>query len=106
MYDVNFVVIEQVRQSMRSGFTDSNGKKSLGICLDDLATHLSTSSLDIRNAIKASGFGRHNNAKDFVPITSTNPTIKRGSNSRSRKCTIVWLDCLPQPLQDRLKQGK
>ena len=106
MYDVNFVVIEQVRQSMRSGFTDSNGKKSLGICLDDLATHLSTSSLDIRNAVKASGFGRHNIAKDFVPITSTNPTIKRGSNSRSRKCTIVWLDCLPQPLQDRLKQGK
>ena len=106
IYDVNFGVLEQVRQSMRSGFTDSNGKKSLGLCLDDLASHLSSTSLDIRNALKASGFGRHNIAKDFVPMNSSNPTIKRGSNARSRKCTIVWLDCLPQDLQDKLKRGK
>ena len=81
-------------------------KKSSGVCLDDLASHFSSSSLDIRNAVKASGFGRHNIAKDFVPVNSTNPTIKRVTDSRSRKCTIIWLDCLPQDLQDRLKQGK
>jgi hypothetical protein len=90
---------------MRTGFSDSNGKKSLGICLDDLVSHLSSSSVEIRNAVKTSGFGRHNIAKDFVPVTSTDPAIKRGSNSRSRKCTVIWLDCLPQALQDTLKKG-
>lgn len=63
---------------MRTGFSDSNGKRSLGICLDDLASELSSRSVEIRNAVKASGFGRHNIAKDFVPARSRDPTIKRG----------------------------
>ena len=100
-FDLIFSSSLKVLQSMRTGFSDSNGKSSFSICLDDLTPHLSNSSVIIRNAVKTSGFGRHNVAKDFVPAKSRDPTIRRGCNSHSRKCTIVWL----KELQQRLIQG-
>ena len=90
---------------MWTGFTDSNGKKAIGVCLDDLKPHLTKPPVIIRNATKSSGFGWHNIAKDFVPLESNDPVIRRGLNSHSRKCTIIWLDCLPTELQDQLLKG-
>ena len=44
---------------------------------------------EIRLAIK-NEFGHNNVARDFVPLDSTDPKIKRGVNSRSRKCSVMF----------------
>ena len=45
--------------------------------------------------------------QDFIPMGSTDTTIKRSTNNAySRKSTVVWLDTLPADLKQKLKQGK
>ena len=39
--------------------------------------------------------------KDFLPLSSQSVNIKRPLNSRSRKCTIIWLDKLEDTLRER-----
>ena len=70
------------------------GKKVVAICLDDIG-YLSVTAAVVQKAVKDGKVGMHNVAKDFVPAASTNPDVCRGSNSRSRKCTVIWLDQLP-----------
>ncbi len=65
------------------------------VCLNDLL--LSTDTTAIRHAVKDGNVGKHN--KDFVPAESQDTCIKRGINSHSMKCTVVWLESLPTALQ-------
>ena len=60
----------------------------------------------IKDAIRREGMGVHGISKDFVPINSTNPDIRRAVNSYSRKCTAVWLDRLPRWLEEQLEEGE
>lgn len=82
------------------------GKEVVAICLDDIASYLSATTKQIRESVKALGFGKNNCAKDFVPKGSTDCVVKRPSNSHSRKCTVVWLDRIPTELRIKLKQGQ
>ena len=59
----------------------------------------------IQKAVKDGNLGEHNKAKDFVPPTSTNSVIKRRVNNKSRKCTVIWMDCLPPSMKAELEQG-
>jgi len=52
----------------------------------------------VREALKSSEMGDNHISKDFVPKRSSNCFIKRGVNSHSRKCSVVWLDALPEGL--------
>ena len=88
---------------MRLG-TSYQGKEVVAICFDDLSDALSSNPTLIRCAIKASKMGAHNIAKDFVPINSEQCDIRRGINSRSRKCTTIWLCTLPNDLVSLMKQ--
>lgn len=90
---------------MRSGVS-YQGKQAVAVCVDDLSAPLHISTDNVRRAVKESGCGKHNVAKDFLAIDSTNPVIKRGVNSRSRKCTVVFVDILPDSLQQKLLRGK
>lgn len=81
------------------------GKEVVAICIDDIASQLSFTTKQIRDSVKAKGFGSNNVAKDFVPKGSTDSVVRRPSNSHSRKCTVVWLDRIPSELQQKLQQG-
>ena len=98
------VLYLQVLRSMRSGVS-FEGKQAMAICLDDIGEHLQHDCNLIRQSVKENGLGKHNVAKDFVPTDSTNCKIRRGSNSHSRKCTIIWLETLPIDLQEKVLQG-
>ncbi len=89
---------------MRTGISYM-GHKAVAICLDDVLPHLSADASTIKKAVKTGAVGGHNVAKDFVPPKSEDPSIRRGTNSHSRKCTIVWLEKLPTNLQQSLLQG-
>ena len=81
------------------------GKKAVAVCLDDIDTTLSSNPTAFRKAVKDGNLGKHNVSKDFVPLDSTNPTIRRETNSRSQKSTVIWLDKLPPNLQEKLQKG-
>lgn len=85
--------------------TSYQGKSAVAICLDDLAGNLSYSPMAIRKAVKDGQLGRHNVSKDFVPESSTNTNIRRDSNSRSRKSTVIWLGKLPAHIKGKLQEG-
>ena len=93
----------QVLRTVRTGVT-YQGRKAVAICLDDLP-QVSTSSRDSQRAVKEGNLGKHNVAKDFVPPNSTDIVIRRGCNSKSRKCTVIWLDQLPSEIVKGLLQG-
>lgn len=76
----------------------------MAVCWDDIS-HLSAASAIIREALKSSKMGVNHVAHDFVPKHSTNCIIKRGHNSYSRKCSILWIDALPQNLAHEIEQG-
>ena len=82
-----------------------HGKEVLAICLDDISYIFSNPTLTIRQQLKETNMGKHNIPKDFVPADSINPIIKRKINSYSRKCTVIWLDTLPQHVQEQVKRG-
>lgn len=42
---------------------------------------------------------------DFVPKDSTNCIIKKGQNSYSRRCSVLWADIMPQDLVDKIEEG-
>ena len=82
------------------------GKDVVGICFDDIASYISSGTpTQIRDSIKAFGMGKHNVSKGFVLKESINHIVKRPSNSYSRKSSVVWVDKLPNPLQENLRQG-
>ena len=90
---------------MRTSLT-CQGKPAVAICLE-LSDALSLSSSSIQAAVKHAEMGKHNVSRDFVPIDSTNARIKRSTNnSKSKKCTVVWLDQLPPSLQEKLQRGE
>ena len=90
---------------MRTGIT-CQGKPVIGICFEDVKQHIPFTPNIVRDCIKVAGLGKHNQAKDFVPLNSTDTIIRRGSNNRSRKCTVVWLERLPSTLKETLMEGK
>ena len=93
----------QVLRSLRSGLS-YQGRKAIAVCWDDIS-HLSFPLRTIREAIKTSNIGVNHVARDFVPKDSNNAVIKRGNNSYSRKCSIIWTDTLPQDLVAKAKEG-
>jgi hypothetical protein len=78
---------------------------AVAICLDDIAGTLSYSPMAIHKAIKDGKLGKHNVSKDYVPENSTNPTIRRDSNGRSRNSTVIWLEKLPSHIKEKLQEG-
>ena len=86
---------------MRTGVS-CEGKEVLAVCWDDIPKLLHSPIL-IQKKIKDAKIGKHNIPKDFVPAGSPDPAIKRAVNSRSRKCTVIWLDKLPHTLQERIQ---
>ena len=95
----------QVMQTMRAGIT-CQGKSAVGICLEHIKHIIPDTPTVVRECIKVAGLRKHNQAKDFVPLNSTDTVIKRGSKNQSRKCTIVWLEILPSTLRENLMEGK
>ena len=81
------------------------GKDVVAKVLDDIASHLSSTTKQIKDSVKATGFGNNNISKDFVPRGSTDSVVRRPSNSYSRKCTVVWLDRIPSELREKLQKG-
>ena len=98
------VSISKVLQTMRTRVT-YQGKQALAICFDDISS-LSVSSTEVNKVVKTLKIGMTNLAKDFVPKSSKNPVIRRGSNSKSRKCTVIWTDKLSSTLKNRVLRGK
>ena len=78
------------------------GRKGLAICWNAVLT--STPAV-IREALKSSGMDANHISCDFVPKNSSNFVIKRGTNSHSRKCSVVWVDKLLEVLAYKVKQG-
>ena len=99
----NIILSFQILRFMRTNIT-LQGKPAVAICLDDLQTSLTATPIAIRTVAKDRNMGKHDVSKDFVPVDSKNPFIRRNSNSRSRKCTVVWLEDLPSLLQERLQK--
>ena len=89
---------------MRTGVS-YQGRKVLAICWDDIYHSLSESPSVIREAIKTSKMGINHVAHDFVPKNSTDSNIKRGVNSYSRKCSVLWVDVIPKDLAYEIEQG-
>ena len=81
------------------------GKSAIAICFDDILS-LSVPLSDIRHVVRWQKLGITNIAKDFVPTNSTNAIIRRGSNSMSKKCTVIRTSTIPSELKDRLLTGK
>jgi len=82
------------------------GKPVLAICLEDVAQlFLPYTTKAFRQCVKKDGLGATNISKDFLPSTSKSATIRRGSNCRSRKCTVVYMDELPQKMQADILEG-
>ena len=59
----------------------------------------------IKKLVKAMKYGKSNVTKDFLPLSSQSVNIKRPLNSRSRKCTIIWLDKFEDTLRERILRG-
>ena len=80
------------------------------MCLADeaLSSHLTDSPSSIRAAIEGSGLGMDKQlSKDFLlPSSKDTEIVRYRENSKSRKCTTVYLELLPAELQEHLKQGK
>lgn len=93
----------QVLRSVRTGVS-YHGKLTVAICLEDLA-HLNFDPAVIRRCVKDYDLGKSNVTKDFVPASSTKLIIKRGVNSYSRKCTVIWLESLPKDTQEDIVAG-
>ena len=81
------------------------GRKGLAICWDDVSGILTSTPAVVREALKSSGMGANHISRDFVPKNSSNFIIKRGTNSHSQKCSVVWVDKLPEDLAYKAKQG-
>ena len=57
-------------------------------CFEDIKASMSFSIEQVKVAIRGSNMGECNKAKDFVPLRSTDPIIKRSTgNACSRKTT-------------------
>ena len=91
-------------QSIRTGVS-YQGREVLAICWDDVCHSLSESPSVIREAIKMSKMGVNHVARDFVPKNSTSSIIKRGVNSYSCKCSVLWIDTIPNDLAYKIEQG-
>ena len=52
-----------------------------------------------------SKMGVNHVARDFVSKNSTSSIIKRGVNSYSRKCSVLWIDTIPNDLAYKIEQG-
>ena len=77
------------------------------MCFEDIKASMSFSIEQVKVAIRGSNMGECNKAKDFVPLRSTDPIIKRSTgNAYSRKATLIWLDMLPDDLRQNLMKGK
>ena len=111
LIDIEFTLVYaciwiiQILQCMRTGIT-YQGKPVIGVCFDDVTRQIPVTPAVVRDRVKGSGLGKHNISKDFLPTNSTDLTIRRGSNSRSRKCTVIWLEKLPSALKDTLMEGE
>ena len=90
----------QVLQTLRSGIS-VQGKPAVGICLKDLQ-FLST---PIKEAVKDSGLGKSGVSKDFLMPGSKLTSITREKETKSRKCTVIWLDKLEPHLKKGLVKG-
>ena len=90
---------------MRTGIS-YQGMSVLGVCFEDVAQQLPDTPSYIWECVKMAGLGKHNVAKDFLPTNSTNLVIRRGSNSHSRKYTVILLEKLPVRLKDTLIEGE
>jgi len=66
---------------------------------------LSATPAVVREALKTAKMGGNHISRDFVPKKSTSCIISRGVNSYSRKCSVVWIDTLPEDLAYKAKQG-
>ena len=77
----------------------------MAICIEDVAKHLPHPASTFRQCVKKDGLGANNVSKDFLPSKSKSTTIKRGSNCRSRKCVVVYMDKLPQKMQSDVLEG-
>ena len=80
------------------------GREVVSVCLQDIET-LSTPPKELRAIVRSNALGNASRAKDFVPANSTDSTVKRRTNSYSRKATVVQLDMLPPHLVQELKEG-
>ena len=89
---------------MRTGIT-YQGKPIVGVCFDDVTWQIPVTVTAVRDCVKQSGLGKHV-SKDFLRTNSTGLTIRRGTNSRSRKCTVIWLEKLPPALKGTLMEGE
>lgn len=94
----------QVLRCVRTGVS-YHGKPVLAICLEDVAQQLPYPTSVFRQSVKKDGLGANNISKDFLPSTGESTIIKRGSNCRSRKCTIVLMEKLPQNMQSDILEG-
>ena len=90
---------------MRTGIT-YQGKPAIGVCFDDLVQQIPVLPSVVRDYVKVAGMGKHNLSKDFLPPNSKDLIIKRASNGRSRKCTVIWMESLPPALKDTLIEGE
>ena len=74
-------MLMQVLKSVRTGIS-FQGRPCLAMCLEDLDIEAGK----VRQCVKSSNLGKHNVAKDFLPLSMN---IKRGVNCQSRTCTVI-----------------
>ena len=83
------------------------GQQVLAIVLTDqhITGHLSHSISDITSAV-TNGYGKKNIPRDFLMDRSMTAIIKRGDNSRKRKCAVIYLSKLDPDVVNDVKEGK
>ena len=86
------------------GSTGSDKHELVAIAFEDVASALSVS---VRDQIMSSDMGKTRKiTKDFLlPTAETTVISRKAGTSKCRKCSVVWLDTLPEGLQSKLRSG-
>ena len=86
--------------------TTAGGREAIALVLPDIAGALRHAVSEIRRVIAENKFGSVRQTRDFLALgEESNITIKRGVNSRRRKCELIFIDLIASPLREQLKAG-
>lgn len=84
--------------------TKVGGKDALTVVLGDLSG--CSMRAEMGDIIVNQGYGEKNVAKDFLIEGCNDTEVRRGVNSRKRKCVAIFLSKLDKERVEQLKRGK
>ena len=86
--------------------TIAGGCEAIAIVPPDVAGALRHAVSEIRRVIVEKEFGSVRQTRDFLALgEESNIAIKRGLNSRRRKCELIIIDSITSPMREQLKAG-